>query len=305
MFKTLEDAKSNWITHLKYQLNYSAHTVIAYTNDFEDFVRFLSKYLSCEITLQMIVDSDIRTFRSWLAFRFSQKKAASSSARAVASMRNFYKFLIDHNCCQSSKIFSIKTPKKAVTNPKALSIDDTLECIAHLSNIKKDWTNLRDETLLILIYATGLRISEALSVTKNHLKEEALKIKGKGKKERIIPLLPILRSKLSDYLDRIPFVLSDNEPIFVGKFGKTLHASTFRIIIQKMRNALGLSKNVTPHVFRHSFATHLLNNGANLRAIQELLGHVSLSSTQKYTKIELTHLKKAYESHPFLKKNPS
>ncbi len=300
-FKNLEDAKSSWVVHLTHQMNFSAHTVSAYKNDLEDFLSFLFEYLEDEITLKIIIDSDIRTFRSWLAFRFSKHKAASSSARAVAALRNFYKFLIHHSCCQGSQIFSIKTPKKALLNPKALSIADTMECIEHLSNKTKNWTSLRDETLLTLIYGTGLRISEALSVTKSHLKEEALKITGKGKKQRIIPLLDTLRSKLNQYLAQIPFVLADNTPIFIGKFGKPLQPSAFRMIIKNMRQDLGLSKHVTPHAFRHSFATHLLGNGANLRAIQELLGHVSLSSTQKYTKIELANLKKAYESHPLLK----
>ena len=301
MFQNLEDAKINWITHLRDQVNCSENTVIAYKNDLDDFLRFLSEYLGNELTLKIVIDSDIRTFRSWLAYRFGQKKAASSSARAVASLRNFYRFLMYHSCCQGSKIFSIKTPKKAILNPKALSVDDTLECIAHLSSKKSNWTNLRDESLLTLIYGTGCRISEALSITKNHLKEDALKITGKGRKQRLIPILPMLRSKLNQYIEQIPFVLDNDQPIFIGKLGKPLHSGTFRVIIQKMRQALGLPKSVTPHVFRNSFATHLLNNGANLRAIQELLGHVSLSSTQKYTKVELTHLKKAYESHPFLK----
>ncbi len=301
MFQNLEDAKMNWIMHLRDQVHCSEHTVIAYANDLEDFLRFLSEYLGNEITLQIVADADIRTFRSWLARRFGQKKAASSSARAVASLRNFYRFLMDHSCCQGSKIFAIKTPKKAVLNPKALSESDTLECLSHLSSIKTDWTSLRDETLLMLIYGTGCRISEALSITKNHLKEDAFKIIGKGKKQRIIPMLPSLRSKLNQYLEQIPFFLENNSPIFIGKFGKPLQSSTFRAIIQKMRKVLDLSKTVTPHAFRHSFATHLLNNGANLRAIQDLLGHASLSSTQIYTKVELTHLKKAYESHPLSK----
>jgi integrase/recombinase XerC len=301
MFENLEDAKRSWIDHLTDQMNSSEHTDVANKNELEDFLKFLFKYLENEITLKTITDSDIRTFRSWLAFRFSQKKAASSSARAVASLRNFYRFLIDHNCCQSSKIFSIKTPKKAVTTPKALSVNDTLDCIAHLSDVKTDWTNLRDEALLILIYGTGLRISEALSVTKNHLKEDALRVTGKGNKQRIVPLLDSVRAKLTQYAEVIPFILQDDRPIFLGKRGKTLQASSFRIRIKNMRQKLELSKTVTPHAFRHSFATHLLHNGANLRAIQELLGHVSLSSTQKYTKTELTHLKKAYESHPLNK----
>lgn len=303
--QSLEEIKNSWISHLTYQVNFSQNTVLAYQNDLNDFLEFLSSYVGTKVSTSDVVASDIRTFRSWLAFRFGQKKAASSSARAIASLRNFYRFLMDRNHCNSSQIFSLKTPKKPILNPKALSIEDTLECISHLSKIKKDWTNLRDEVLLTLIYGTGLRISEALSITKNHLTENSLKITGKGKKQRIVPMLPLLRLKLNQYIANIPFVLEKDDPIFLGKFGKKLQPGTFRVQLQMMRNTLNLPKYATPHAFRHSFATHLLNNGANLRAIQELLGHSSLSSTQRYTKVELTHLQKAYQMHPLLKNKDS
>lgn len=257
--------------------------------------------MGCQIGIEDVLKSDIRTFRSWLAARVKSKKAAISSARAISSLRNFYSFLIDRGLLEASQIFSIRLPKRPITTPKALGKGEVLLCLEKICKDKAVWTQIRDRTLLLLLYATGLRIGEALSITKNHLKGEFLRIMGKGSKERLVPILELLREQISAYLSSLPFTVSDNDPIFLGKSGKPLQASTFRARLVKLRSELDLPKYTTPHAFRHSFATHLLNNQAGLRAVQEMLGHSSLSSTQIYTKVDMEHLQKAYKAHPMSK----
>lgn len=300
--KSLTNVVLLWESYLRDQASLSKHTLLAYKNDLNNFLQFLSSYLGHQASLQDVLQADIRTFRSWLASRVKSKKAAVSSARAISSLRNFYSFLIDRAYLNSSQIFSIRSPKKPYSTPKALEKSEAFLCLEEIGKNNGSWIEIRDKTLLLLLYATGLRISEALSVTKSHLGGEFLRIKGKGSKERIVPMLQILKDQLRFYLKCIPFTLESNQPIFVGKFGKTLQASAFRFILAKLRAKFGLPKYTTPHAFRHSFATHLLSNQVSLRAVQELLGHASLSSTQIYTKVDLEHLQKAYEAHPMCQK---
>lgn len=297
----LVDLISSWTCYLSDQANLSKHTLSAYKNDLDNFLQFLGPYLGQPIETKDVLACDIRTFRSWLAARMKSKRAAISSARAISSLRNFYSFLIDRGYIEVSQVFSIRTPKRPHLAPKALAKEEALLCLQTICKDENSWTQVRDKTLLLLLYATGLRISEALSITKSHLNGEFLRIKGKGSKERLVPMLQLLKEQLATYLTILPFNLANDQPIFLGKLGKPMQASSFRSSIAKLRNELGLPKYTTPHAFRHSFATHLLNNQASLRAVQELLGHSSLSSTQIYTKVDLEHLQRAYKSHPLSK----
>ena len=162
------------------------------------------------------------------------------------------------------------------------------------------WIDLRNKSLLTLIYASGLRISEALSITKNHVNQcEYIKITGKGNKERLVPWIEEARKLILEYLKELPYEIDENEPIFRSKTGKILHRSNFNSELVKLRRIYGLPEHLSSHSFRHSFATHLLENGADLRSIQDLLGHKSLSTTQRYTKVNLSHLEAVYnKSHP-------
>ncbi len=288
---------NKWQEYLGVQRNYSTNTTESYLNDLKNYLSFIERYLEKSVNLSLITAVDIRLIRSWLADRKYSNYSISSSARALSSIKNFYKFLEKTHKVTSHAIYSVAAPKKPKTLPKALSREDTtisLNMIDKLEELK--WIDLRNKSLLTLIYATGLRISEALSITKNHVEnEEYIKIIGKGNKERIVPWIAQVRNLVLEYLDALPYNIEKNEPIFRTKTGKILLRNNFNTELVKLRRIYGLPEYLSSHSFRHSFATHLLENGADLRSIQDLLGHASLSTTQRYTKINVTHLEKVYD----------
>ena len=290
-----------WQAYLELQKNYSKNTKEAYLNDLKAYFTFISNYSEKSVNLQSIYLVDIRLIRSWLSDRRFADYTASSTARALSSVKSFYKYLEKTRNIVCHSIYAVSSPKKAKTLPKALSKEDTLFSLDKLASLSETrWIDLRNRSLLTLIYASGLRISEALSLTKQHIKEtEYIKIIGKGNKERLIPWIDNVKKLLLEYLKEVPYEIGENEPIFRTKTGKVLHRCNFNSELVKLRRIYGLPEHLSSHSFRHSFATHLLENGADLRSIQELLGHKSLSTTQKYTKINLTHLESVYnKSHP-------
>jgi integrase/recombinase XerC len=289
----------DWLKYLELERSYSHHSIISYHNDLKAYLEFLHDYNGEEITLRALMNADLRTVRSWLAKRKNQDYSPTSSARALSSIKNFYKFLHYSKGATNNIIFSARAPKKAKPLPKALSVEDTTLAINKIEHYgKNDWLSLRDKALLLLIYASGLRISEALSLTKQHLLQDNIRILGKGNKERLIPWIKLAKSTIEEYLNLIPYDVSTG-PIFLGERGKSLQAPVFRGQLINLRRHLGLPEYLTPHAFRHSFATHLLENGADLRSIQELLGHTSLSTTQRYTKVNIKRLSDVYkDSHP-------
>ncbi|KAJ6644833.1 Tyrosine recombinase XerC, partial [Pseudolycoriella hygida] len=300
-FKKVASKSHKWQKYLQLQKNYSYHTIISYNNDLLNFFAFINHYSAEIITINSLKLVDIRLIRSWLAKRQQTKYVAASNSRSLSAIKNFYKYLekVHNISCQS--IFTIKNPKKANTLPKALSRDDSIISIEHINLFADvEWVELRNKALLVLIYAAGLRISEALSLTKLHVQNpEYIKIIGKGNKERLIPWLPAARQLIEKYLNKLPYSINDYDPIFRGKLGKKLQAPVFNRELIKLRRFYSLPEHLSAHSFRHSFATHLLENGADMRSIQELLGHKSLSSTQRYTKINLQHLQNAYNNaHP-------
>jgi integrase/recombinase XerC len=304
--KELQESVTNWINYLTTERCYSNHTVISYLNDIKDYLNFLSTYLGETVTLKIIEQVDIRLARSWLSKRKQQKYSATSSARALSAIKNFYKYIEKTKKISSHAIFALRTPKKAKLLPKALTQEETFLSLKNIDMLgDQPWIHLRNKALLTLIYATGLRISEALSITGKHMENsQYIKILGKGKKERLIPWIDDVFQLVKEYSRNIPFELDDHEPIFRGKQGKILQKSVFNRELTNLRRRLGLPEHLSSHSFRHSFATHLLENGADLRSIQELLGHQSLSTTQGYTKINLAHLESVYDSaHPNGKNN--
>lgn len=294
-----------WLEYLNKQRNYSKNTSISYLNDIKNFLEFLQLYNETEVNNIILSKVDVRTVRSWLSKRHQDNYSITSSARALSSLKNFYKFLEKRKGIVCHAIYTVNSPRKPKALPKALTINETSVSLENISSLSQNpWLELRNKALLTLIYATGLRISEALSITKKHLSnKEFLKIKGKGNKERIIPWLESSRLLVEKYLDHLPFNIEDDEPIFRGAKGKPLLGSVFNKELIYLRRSLGLPEFLSSHAFRHSFATHLLENGADLRSIQDLLGHQSLSTTQRYTKINSKHLESAYEkAHPNAKK---
>lgn len=300
----VQELIGKWQKYLSLQKNYSKHTLISYGNDLKHFLEFMNYYNSEVVTMDHIKAADLRLVRSWLAKRKCDNFVTSSIARGLSAVKNFYKFLEKTIQLHNHAVFSIKSPKKSKLLPKALSEEEVAISLEHIKEYgNAEWIELRNKALLVLIYASGLRISEALSITKLHLQNlEFIKIIGKGSKERIIPWLSVARNLVTEYLQKLPYELKDNEPIFRGKQGKILQPPVFNCELIKLKRFYGLPEHLSAHSFRHSFASHLLENGADLRSIQELLGHKSLSTTQNYTKTSVKHLEAVYvTAHPIKK----
>ena len=302
----LQKITIEWLEYLSKQRAYSKHTTDSYQNDLNHFLTFIGHYNSSNTSLNMIKSVDIRLIRSWLSARHLDDYHPASNARALSSIKNFYRFLekkYDINC---HAIYTVRSPKKPKTLPKALTKIETNNAIENIEMLgEEEWIHLRNKALLTLIYASGLRISEALSITRRHINNhEFIKILGKGNKERLIPWIEESRLLIEKYLSSMPFTIESNEPIFRGKFGRPLQRAVFNKELIHLRRILGLPEYLSSHAFRHSFATHLLENGADLRSIQDLLGHQSLSTTQRYTKINQLHLESVYDkAHPGSKEN--
>jgi integrase/recombinase XerC len=303
---TLLKMTKEWLEYLSNQRAYSKHTTDSYSNDLNHFLAFIGHYNSENTSLSMIKSVDVRLVRSWLSARHHDDYRASSSSRALSSVKSFYRFLEKKYDISCHAIYAVRSPRKSKILPKALSSLETNIAIENMGMLAvEEWIHLRNKALLTLIYASGLRISEALSITKKHTNNhEFIKILGKGGKERLIPWIEESRQLVEKYLNVMPFTIEPNEPIFRGKMGRPLQRAVFNKELIHLRRLLGLPEYLSSHAFRHSFATHLLENGADLRSIQELLGHQSLSTTQRYTKINQVHLESVYEkAHPESKDN--
>lgn len=298
----LQDIVIQWLTWLAVEKRYSDHTVKSYRTDFALFLDFTHNHVGEEVTLSQLLALEVRDFRSWLAMRHQAGKSITSTKRALSSLRNFYTYLKKFHQLENQAIFHIKTPKAPSHLPKALTEYDSKRAVSSIETLAADaWVGKRDAAILLLLYGSGLRISEALSLTKQHLagSPEMLTITGKGNKERRVPLLPIVLEAIEDYLQYCPHFLEEDEPIFRGIRGKPLQQRTFYGTLKQLQGALGLPETASAHAFRHSFATQLLGKGGDLRTIQELLGHASLTSTQRYTSIDAKRLLDAYNNaHP-------
>ena len=309
----IEDFKG-WLFHLKDIKGYSENTYKSYCYDVCDFFIFFQFYQQETLSVSNLKKLDLQTFRAWVADIGSQRDyfniykkplAARSRRRAISSMKNYLKFSSLKNEQYKfgyTEIQLLKNPKIPKSLPKPISEDQIDQLIEQLVKVsKKSWVQKRNLALLYLLYGCGLRISEALSITKKHLADRSsLTIMGKGRKERLIPILDIVSRSIEDYLKELPYQTSQDDLIFVGDRGAPLKASAFQRDLKQARINLGLPPTTTPHALRHSFATHLLKNGGDLRVIQELLGHSSLSTTQIYTEVDDVSLEKTYRE-----KNPS
>lgn len=292
---------TEWQNFLKNHKKYSKNTVDGYLNDVKEYICFLIDYYASSLTMQNLIEIDIRTIRSWLAKRKITGFNNNSTCRAISSVKSFYNFLEKYKNLQCHVIFSIKNPKITKSLPKAITENEitlSIDSIQMLGNT--EWLHIRNKALLVLIYSSGMRISEALSLTKNHLlNENYIIINGKGDKERMIPWIQSAMILVKKYIEHLPFNITNDDFIFRGARGGVLHRTEFARELKKLRRLIGLPEHLTSHSFRHSFATHLLEHGADLRSIQELLGHSSLSTTQKYTKINYSYLESVYKkSHP-------
>lgn len=297
----LDLALAQWREWLAAEKRAAAHTVEAYQSDLAHFLNFLAEYRGGKTRLADLAGVSLMGFRAWLAQMAHEDIGAASRARALAGVRNFFRWLDKTGRLHNPAIDLLRAPKTLKRLPRPLSEDNAQEVVALAKNVPQaEWVGLRDQALFTLLYAAGLRISEALSLShKDLVQKERIVVTGKGSKQRSVPLLPIVQETLTAYLEACPFQASGNDPVFVGARGEVLNPGVAQRQLRKVRRDLNLPETVTPHALRHSFATHLLASGADLRSLQELLGHSSLSTTQLYTRIESVQLAATYRAaHP-------
>lgn len=298
---SLSDALENWIDWLKHEKKVSPHTLEAYERDVRDFLSFITGHIAKEPDLLSLEALRAADFRAYLAYRRTEGLTATSLRRVLSSIRSFYKRQEREEHIHNPYLKTIRTPKIGVKLPRPLSAHDAQDLLNNITDTNEPlWIQNRDAAILTLLYGCGLRIGEALSLNYGDLPtSDTLTLIGKGNKERIVPVLPAVQKALKLYMKECPYPLTQNGPLFVGRSGKRLGARVVQLKMQTLRRNLNLPETATPHALRHSFATHLLEGGGDLRSIQELLGHASLSSTQRYTDLDMEKLLAVYDkAHP-------
>ena len=299
----LIEAVMAWLAQLEQIRGYSQHTLAAYERDVRQFLVFLRGQLRHPPVLADLAHLPPKTFRAFLSARRKTGVESRSIARALSTLRMFFRWLEERGHVKNRAVLGISTPKVPHSIPKPLTAAKARRVVEEgADDAAADWIGARDAAVLSLLYGSGLRISEALSLTPNEAPtplRDVLRIVGKGNKERVVPVLPVTIAAIARYRELCPFLLIADEPMFLGEKGGTLSPRIIQLLMERMRGALGLPDTATPHALRHSFATHLLGAGADLRQIQELLGHASLSTTQVYTEVDRAHLLRVYDAaHP-------
>jgi len=293
----------DWRVWLAAERRASDHTVAAYERDLADFLLFVSGHLGDRLGLGDLAALRASDFRGWLAARAGRGLQASSTARALSVVRGFFRWLEKRGLAENAAVGAIRTPKVPRSVPRALTQEEASEALDTVEVLdERVWVNKRDTAVCLLLYGCGLRLGEALSLRRREAPtagQDSLLITGKGRKQRIVPLLPPVAAAIDDYLAACPHPLPGDGPLFVGVRGGPLGPRQVQQRLVDLRRLLGLPESATPHALRHSFATHLLAGGGDLRAIQELLGHASLSTTQRYTDVDTAGLLAVYrKAHP-------
>jgi len=282
-----------WCSYLQHQKYYSKHTIRAYNSDLSSYFSFLMDHTGDVVSVETIMHIRQRNIRAWLAYRKSKNTKSVSNARALSAVRMFVAYLSKHHNISNDHIAAFRMKIRSKSIPKALHQEAAImatEIIGSLNNLTQErWIGIRDTAILLLLYGCGLRIGEAVSLKLSNFGDTHLTVQGKGKKERILPVLPIIRASVLEYAKICPFDLQ-NSYLFVGLRGKKLNPDVFRARVRLLRKQLGLPDYVSPHAFRHSFATHLLDSGVDLRIVQELLGHSTILATQRYIAVSKERL---------------
>ena len=279
----------------------SSNTLVAYRRDVLDFLSFLTIHSGNKNGASQLDSIDQVSMRSWIAENRRSGKTSRSIARQLSSVKSFYKWFAKRRGIDPTMVLITKAPKFQKKLPRALTKEAAKEISQSIDLTDNEpWVIARDTAVILLLYGCGLRISEALSLKYSEMPlTDTLKIQGKGDKFRIIPILQIAREAVENYLNTLPFTLNGNDNIFRGVRGGSLNPRSIQLVMKLIREKLGIASNATPHSLRHSFATHLLTSGADLRSIQELLGHSSLSTTQIYTSVDSSRLMDVYsKTHP-------
>ena len=295
-----------WLAHLGAERRMSPKTVEAYERDVRQFLGFLTEHTGEQPTLKALAAIEPRDVRAFMASRRGEGIGSRSLMRSLAGARSFARFLERNGKGKVGALSAVRAPKIPKTLPKpltAISAKRLVDTDLRAGEEREPWVLARDAAVLALLYGSGLRISEALGLTREAVpapgKGDVITVRGKGNKARMVPVLPQVLQAIADYVALCPYDLPDQGPIFVGARGGPLSPRIVQLTMARLRGALGLPETATPHALRHSFATHLLARGGDLRAIQELLGHASLSTTQIYTAVDSEQLLQVYRSaHP-------
>ncbi len=304
----LREAAERWLNWLDEERRSARRTVEAYRSDIDGFLRFVAGHIGKTPSLAVLSSLSLSDFRAWLAHEAGRGQDAASRARAASAVRGLFRWLDRNEIAHNPAIGLLRSPKLARRLPRPVTEKNADDLIAEAeSEPETEWIRRRDAALLTLLYGGGLRLGEALSLNHRDIAgRETITVSGKGQKQRIVPILPEVRRAVDGYLAACPWPTKDDDgkrPLFLGARGGRLNPAVAERQMRKLRRGLGLPETATPHALRHSFATHMLADGADLRALQELLGHSSLSTTQLYTKIEDAGLANTYRAaHPRAKR---
>jgi len=295
------DALEGWLASERALKGTAENSIKAYQTDVLGFLTFITGHKAEPQGLTALEAVSISDMRAWMAHERSRGVAARSLARSLSAVKTFFRWLADKHGIEPTSVLSARAPKFQKKLPRPLAEDAASAVIETVgAQAREDWIGARDAAVVTLLYGCGLRISEALGLQgRDAPLPEALRIVGKGGKERVVPVLPATRAALDRYLRLCPWPLEQDGPLFRGARGGALSARAVAKVMESARMQLGLPATATPHAMRHSFATHLLSAGGDLRAIQELLGHASLSTTQAYTAVDTARLMEVYSAaHP-------
>jgi integrase/recombinase XerC len=295
-----------WLLHLGAERRMSPKTVEAYERDVRQLLGFLAEHAGEQPTLKSLAAIEPRDVRAFMAARRSDGVGSRSLMRSLAGARSFARYLERNGKGKVGALSAVRAPKIPKTLPKPLTATSAKRLVdtdLRAGEAREPWVLARDAAVLALLYGSGLRISEALSLTREAVpapgKGDVITVHGKGNKARMVPVLPQVLQAIAGYAALCPYDLPDHGPVFVGARGGPLSPRIVQLTMARLRGALGLPETATPHALRHSFATHLLARGGDLRAIQELLGHASLSTTQIYTAVDSEQLLQVYRAaHP-------
>lgn len=297
----LRRATRAWLDHLIHERNASPATLASYERDLRQFLGFLKHDLGHPPCFADLTRLDVKAVRRFLSARRRQGTASRSLARTVSALRTFYRWLEATDQVTNRALMQVAMPRIPHTLPKPLTVEKAAALVEN-ETADEDWLSARDVAVMLLLYGAGLRISEALGIARRDAPasgRDVLRIIGKGGKERLVPILPVTQRAVERYLALCPYPLDATAPLFVGAKGGPLSPRIIQLAIARMRDELSLPDTATPHALRHSFATHLLAAGADLRQIQELLGHASLSTTQVYTEVDRERILAVYDAaHP-------
>jgi integrase/recombinase XerC len=301
----LQSAVADWMRHLEHNRGAADKTRQAYARDLAQFLDFLARHRGHAPCLGDLDRLDVKTFRAFLAHRRRQGIESRSLSRTMSALRTFFRWLDADERLTNRAVLKVAMPRIAHSVPKPLTVEKAKAVVADpalAAAAAEPWIAARDAAALLLMYGSGLRISEALGLTCRDAPtalRDVLRITGKGGKERLVPVLPVTIAAIARYRELLPFAIEPDDLLFRGARGGPLSPRIIQLLMEKLRDTLGLPATATPHALRHSFATHLLSAGADLRQIQELLGHASLSTTQVYTEVDRDRLLAVYDAaHP-------